>query len=124
MPLAHNHCNECYYAPGKDSDCTPEVSGTLKCCGDSHACTIGGESCACETNAGKETGLISKQTTTKYQVQVDLFISRDINKFKCVDLWSFYAPTCSSMFKEYSPDNYCFNNRLEISLILLVYSIK
>eukprot|EP00751_Fragilariopsis_kerguelensis_P024702 CAMPEP_0170879196 /NCGR_PEP_ID=MMETSP0734-20130129/31558_1 /TAXON_ID=186038 /ORGANISM="Fragilariopsis kerguelensis, Strain L26-C5" /LENGTH=234 /DNA_ID=CAMNT_0011262207 /DNA_START=19 /DNA_END=721 /DNA_ORIENTATION=- len=33
--LAHKQCNECYYGPNKGLECTPQVSGTFKCCGDS-----------------------------------------------------------------------------------------
>ena len=108
---AHKECNECYYAPGKGSDCTPEVSGTFVCCGDSLACLEGGEECACATN-----GATDPSKTTKYQIQIDVLISRDINKFKRVDQWNFAAPACAvnlsgeGVFEKYPRDNYCFNN--------------
>ena len=33
LARAHKECNECYYAPGKGSDCTLEVSGIFASCG-------------------------------------------------------------------------------------------
>jgi len=111
LSRAHKECNECFYAPGKGSDCTPEVSGTFRCCGDSFACTVGGEQCACATNA--ETDI---SQTTKYRIEVDLLISKDVNKFKRIDQWTLAAPACAvnlngdAVFEEYPPDNYCFNN--------------
>jgi len=122
MALAHKHCNECYYAPGKGSDCVPEVTGTFKCCGDSKSCTVDGGECACATN-NNESSLHSndvkgkKKNVTKYQVQVDVLISRDIEKFQRVDQWTFAAPAChvnlngKGIFKEYTPDNYCFDTQ-------------
>jgi len=112
LSRAHKECNECFYAPGKGYDCTPEVSGTFACCGDSFACTIGGEQCACATNAETDTS-----QTTKYRVEIDLLISRDINKFKRVDQWNFAAPACAvnlngdAVFEEYTPDNFCFKHK-------------
>lgn len=107
---ARKECNECWYSPGKGSDCTPEVSGTFACCGDSFACTVGEEECACATTNIE----VDKSKTTKYRIEIDLLISRDINKFKRVDNWLFMAPTCSvnlngkSVFTEVTPDNACF----------------
>lgn len=40
---AQKRCNECYYAPGKGSKCTPSQNGTFQCCGDK--CYDG--SCSC-----------------------------------------------------------------------------
>lgn len=111
LARAHKECNECYYAPGKGSDCTLEVAGTFACCGDSFACTVGGEQCACATN-----GNTNISQTTKYQLQVDFLISRDIEKFKRVDYWQFAAPACAvnlnghAVFEKYPADNYCFND--------------
>jgi hypothetical protein len=129
ISLAHKHCNECYYAPGKGSDCTPDSSGTFKCCGDSTSCTVDREQCACATtttttttnnnnnnNNNNEKSDEVVMTTTKYQIQIDLLISRDIHKFKRVDQWNFAAPACSvnlhgdAVFDKYSTDNFCFNN--------------
>lgn len=107
IALAHKECNECYYGPTKGSDCTPEVSGTFSCCGDSLACILGGEDCACPTT----TFTTSKKTTTKYKIEIDLLISRDIDKFRRLDQWNFGAPAChgDGVFEEYSPDNFCSN---------------
>lgn len=113
LALAHKLCNECYYAPGKGSDCTPEVSGTFKCCGDSKSCTIDEESCLCATNGGYD-----EMETTKYRIQVDMLISRDIDKFKRIDSWTLAAPAChvnlkgDPVFETYKPDNFCYNNTL------------
>jgi len=109
LPRAHKECNECYYAPGKGSDCTPEVSGTFKCCADSFACKAGGEQCACATNG--ETDI---SQTTKYQIQVDLLISRDIEKFKLVDQWQLTAPACVAVYEDYATDNFCFNDTISL----------
>lgn len=112
LSRAHKECNECFYAPGKGSDCTPEVSGTFSCCGDSHACTKGREECACATTHAKP----DTSRTTKYRVEIDLLISRDISKFKRVDQWNFAAPACAvnlngdGVFEAYSPDNFCANS--------------
>lgn len=110
LPLAHKHCNECYYAPGKGSDCTPEWSGTFRCCGDSDAC-MAGEPCACATNAPTDTTM-----TNKYRIEMEILVSRDVRKFRRVDQWNFAAPSCQvnlhgdAIFEEYPEDNYCFNN--------------
>ena len=117
ISLAHKHCNECYYAPGKGSDCTPDSSGTFKCCGDSTSCIVDREQCACATTTTNNINDRSDKVmaTTKYQVQIDLLISRDIHKFKRVDQWNFAAPACSvnlhgdSVFHKYSTDSFCFN---------------
>ena len=31
---AAKECNECYWAPGKGHECTPEKNGTFQCCGE------------------------------------------------------------------------------------------
>lgn len=104
---AHKECNECYYAPGKGSDCTPETSGTFYCCGDSHACTMGGEDCSCAVTA------TDAEIATKYRVEVDLLISKDMDKFVRVDQWNFAAPACTlnilgeGIFEDYPLDNFC-----------------
>jgi len=115
LERAHKECNECYYALNKGSDCTPEVSGTFLCCGDSMACTVGGEDCACAatttTTAAKSSK--RKRVTTKYRMELDLLVSRDIDKFKRVDQWNFAAPACSiningdAVFEDYPADNFC-----------------
>ena len=111
---AHKECNECYYAPGKGSDCTPEVSGTFFCCGDSTACTNGDETCTCPTTSNIAAAHTrSKPTTTKYTIELDVLVSRDVHKFQRIDQWNFAAPACSvnilgdSILENYSPDNYC-----------------
>lgn len=115
LTLAHKHCNECFYAPHKGSDCTPEKSGTFQCCGDSKAC-MAGELCTCATNAPTNTA-----KTTKYKIEVDVLISRNVHKFIRIDQWNFAAPSCQvnllgdSIFEEYHPDNYCFNNKLKLT---------
>jgi len=109
LSRAHKECNECYYAPGKGSDCTPEFSGKFACCGDSIACTTGGEQCACATTTEAD-----RSTTTKYRMEFTFLTSLDISKFKRVDHWTFTAPACSvnlngdSVFKEEPSDNFCF----------------
>eukprot|EP00751_Fragilariopsis_kerguelensis_P017881 CAMPEP_0170841298 /NCGR_PEP_ID=MMETSP0734-20130129/5094_1 /TAXON_ID=186038 /ORGANISM="Fragilariopsis kerguelensis, Strain L26-C5" /LENGTH=534 /DNA_ID=CAMNT_0011209279 /DNA_START=174 /DNA_END=1778 /DNA_ORIENTATION=- len=131
MALAHKHCNECYYAPGKGSDCTPAFEGTFKCCGDSESCTISGGLCGCATNDDdNESSLLQhsnnnnnndmskKKKVTRYQVQADILISRDIGKFHRVDQWTFAAPACfknldgKASFNEYALDNYCNDTKL------------
>ena len=112
--LAHKQCNECYYGKHKGSQCTPEVSGTFKCCGDSASCTIAtnDEYCHCTTNH-KSSG-----TKTKYRIEVDMNISREIDKFKRIDMWTLTAPACHnnqkgvSVFEKEKPDNYCYHNTL------------
>jgi len=112
---AHKECNECYYAPGKGSDCTPDVSGTFLCCGDSPACTIGGEFCACATTT---TDAPSEPTTTKYRIELELLIAREIDKFTRIDQWNIAAPSCSinmkgnPVFEEYPPDSFCHKNSI------------
>lgn len=110
LSRAHKECNECFYAPGKGSECTPEASGTFKCCGDSYVCTTGREECACATRTERDTS-----QTTKYRFEIDLLISKDISRFKRVDQWNFAAPACAvnlygdSVFKQYAPGNFCSN---------------
>mmetsp|Transcript_19615 Transcript_19615/g.40361 ORF Transcript_19615/g.40361 Transcript_19615/m.40361 type:complete len:584 (+) Transcript_19615:17-1768(+) len=109
---AHKECNECYYAPGKGADCTPEVSGTFLCCGDSPSCTTGDLLCACPITT-TTTHTRSKPTTTKYTIEVDILVSRDIDKFQRVEQWNFAAPKCSvnvfgdSVLEDYPSDHYC-----------------
>ena len=88
-------------AKGKGSDCTPELSGTFLCCGDSLACTTGDEGCYCQTNSPIDTS-----KTTKYQIQVELLISKEVEKFQHVDLWTISAPACSTL-KQYPADDFC-----------------
>jgi len=110
---AHKECNECFYAPGKGSNCTPEVSGTFLCCGDSLACTAKGEDCACATNNAAS----HKRYTTKYRMELELLISKDIDQFQRIDQWNFAAPACSinifgdSILEDYPPDNFCARQR-------------
>lgn len=109
LPLARKRCNECFYAPGKGADCTPALSGTFRCCGDSPAC-LAGEVCACATRAGSDPA-----RTTKYRLQVEFLVSRDLGRFKRVDQWNMAAPSChlnqlgEAAFEEYSQDNFCFD---------------
>lgn len=129
LALARKECNECYYAPGKGSECTPEVSGTFLCCGDSDACTQEGAECACAVSPGEPreprdalspNGVrrtrhedTKKRRTTQYRLELDLLISRDVDKFQRVDQWNFAAPSCSinihgdPVLEEYPPDNFC-----------------
>jgi len=112
LERAHKECNECYYAPGKGSECTPEVSGTFLCCGDSRACMK--EDCACKTTTTPTKTSKRRRTTTKYRFELDLLVALDaVDKFKRVDQWNFAAPGCSinimgdAILKDYPPDNYC-----------------
>jgi len=114
---AHKECNECYYAPGKGSHCTPEVSGTFYCCGDSLACTVGGEDCACTTTTTTTSSNRNRnRSKTKYRIELDFLVSRDIHKFQRVDQWNFAAPHCSinlkgdAVLEDYAPDNFCAKN--------------
>lgn len=107
LALAKKECNECYYAKGKGSDCTPELSGTFLCCGDSLACTTGDEGCYCQTNSPIDTS-----KTTKYQIQVELLISKEVEKFQHVDLWTISAPACSTL-KQYPADDFCSPDHME-----------
>ena len=134
LEKAHKECNECYYAPGKGSDCTPEVSGTFLCCGDSVACMVGEEDCACAstTTEGSYTGTNNrskrnKRVTTKYRIELDLLVSRDIHKFKRVDQWNFAAPACSiningdGVFEDYPADNYCASSKSSNPALVLSF---
>eukprot|EP00536_Pseudo-nitzschia_multiseries_P006072 jgi/Psemu1/192313/e_gw1.125.75.1 len=120
---ARKECNECYYAPGKGSDCTPEVSGTFLCCGDSVACLAGGEDCACATTMTTTTHAEKESTTTtRYRIEFDLLISRDIDRFRGIDQWNFAAPACvvnlngDAIFDAYPPDNFCAKNNMPDSV--------
>jgi len=112
---AHKECNECFYAPGKGSDCTPEVSGTFLCCGDSPVCKDGDEQCFCPTTTSSATPHHTRggSTSTKYTIELDVLVSRDVHKFQRVDQWNFAAPSCSinllgdSVLEDYPPDNFC-----------------
>jgi len=112
MERAHKECNECYYAPGKGADCTPEVTGTFLCCGDSPSCTAGDLACTCPTTTAM-TQIRSTPSPTKYTIELDILMSKDLHKFKRVDQWNFVAPACSvnvygkSILEDYPPDNYC-----------------
>ena len=60
----------------------------------------------------------NKHETTKYQIQVDMLITRDIDKIKRVDSWTLAAPEChvnlkgEAVFETYKPDSFCYNNTL------------
>jgi len=113
MALAHKYCNECSYAPGKGSYCTPELSGSTWCCGASPDCTGqgGNTPCACAVNDDK--GTSASATTTKYQILFEMLITRDLEKFKRVEEVKVYANMCdptSSLFgkkKEKSTKGFC-----------------
>lgn len=113
---AHKECNECYFAPTKGSDCTPEVSGTFLCCGDSLACTESDQGCFCPTLSKSSNK--SKFTTTKYTIELDVLVSRDLHKFQRIDQWNFAAPSCSvnlmgeSVLEDYPKDSYCAKESL------------
>jgi hypothetical protein len=91
----------CVDAVGKGAECTPERSGTFKCCGNSPDCTVGGEECACRTNAPLEA-----RNTTKYQMQIDVLVSEDVGQFQGVDMWGLAAPACS-MLESHPADDAC-----------------
>ncbi len=109
---AHKECNECYFAPTKGSDCTPEHSGTFLCCGDSPACAKSDEECFCPTTS-------NSSTTTKYTIEVEFLVSKDLHKFKRIDQWAISAPSCSdnplgdSIPEYYPPDSYCAKENLK-----------
>jgi len=128
LERAHKECNECYYAPGKGSDCTPEVSGTFSCCGDSPSCMFGGEDCACAVTTTSETKQQPRTTTTtKYRIELDLLIAREVRKFRRVEQWSFAAPSCSiningdPVFERYPPDNYCYTKHNNLGNLSTLY---
>lgn len=104
LARAHKECNECYYSPTKGPDCTPDKSGTFRCCGDSRSCTRGGAFCACATTTDPFTS-----TVTKYRIELDLLIARDLDKFKRVDQWNIAAPSCSVLHRNYPIDSYCYH---------------
>merc|ERR1719491_2019651 len=114
IALAHKQCNECYYGANKGSDCTTATSGTFKCCGDSPACTTATSDDYCHCTIKNK----SSRTKTKYRIEVDMTISREIDKFKRVDMWTVTAPAChvnqkgTSIFEKLSPDNFCYHNTL------------
>mmetsp|Transcript_26791 Transcript_26791/g.55354 ORF Transcript_26791/g.55354 Transcript_26791/m.55354 type:complete len:608 (-) Transcript_26791:267-2090(-) len=123
---AHKECNECYYAPGKGSECTPEQSGTFFCCGDSVSC-IAGETCACATTTvasplsgvgQKQQKLRQEQTKTRYRIEMNLLVSREIDRFVRVDQWNLAAPACSvnilgdGVFHDYPVDSYCREEKM------------
>ena len=68
-------------AKGEGSDRTPELSGAFLCCGDSLAYTTGDEGYYFQTNSAIDTS-----KTTKYQIQVELLISKEVEKFQHLDL--------------------------------------
>jgi len=112
---AHKECNECYYGPGKGSECIPEVSGTFLCCGDADVCATGEEFCACATTTASSS---EPTTTTSYRIELDLLIAKEVDKFTRVEQWNLAAPSCSvnmegnPVFEEYPPDSFCHKNSL------------
>lgn len=112
--LARKHCNECYYGEGKGESCSPNLSGKYTCCGVSVSCTLGALCSCAVTDEGKSA------TATKYQIQIDMFISRDVNKFKKIETIELYANSCDVMSKFFETDQtsqYCVGiKNEEISL--------
>lgn len=108
LEQAHKECNECYYAPGKGRLCTPEVSGTFVCCGKTAPCIKNG-GCTCATTTKKKD---RTKTTTKYRIEIDLLISKDIESFDRVDIWTISAPSCLNEPKGGFPrDSACFSKK-------------
>lgn len=101
---ARKACNECTYSPTKGNDCTPELSGTFKCCGDSDYCRAGGD-CYCETVQP-----LNKTSLTAYTAELELLVSYETEKFIKVDQLAFAAPKCvsyRSALEEYSANDFC-----------------
>lgn len=92
LELARKECNECYYAPGKGPECTLEASGTNACCGHSHACMNGlaGE-CSCPVTTTAAT-----KSTTKYRMEMDFLVSKDLDSFQNVNMWMLTAASCTN----------------------------
>jgi len=99
LELASKHCNECYYAPGKGDRCTPKMSGSISCCGHGKSC-MQGELCSCATTANRST------TPTKYRIEVDFLVTRDLESFINPVKWGIDAPHCSGRLPA---GNMCMN---------------
>mmetsp|Transcript_34637 Transcript_34637/g.81666 ORF Transcript_34637/g.81666 Transcript_34637/m.81666 type:complete len:568 (+) Transcript_34637:215-1918(+) len=123
LARARKECNECYYAPGKGAECTPETSGTFRCCGDSPSCIIGREDCRCATTSD-EASEPNQKVPTKYRIEIDLLIARDIDKFQRIDNWNFAAPRCvvnlngDAVFDAYPSDSYCGSSTTKMDFLV------
>mmetsp|Transcript_12921 Transcript_12921/g.23290 ORF Transcript_12921/g.23290 Transcript_12921/m.23290 type:complete len:447 (+) Transcript_12921:47-1387(+) len=101
MALARKHCNECWYAPGKGSGCTPELSGAMACCGETPQCIGGEEDCRCKTTS---------QNTTKrrYELQFDFLITRQVEDITPLAQWTLTAPQCNPTLEPLPKNSACF----------------
>lgn len=80
---ARKECNECYYAPGKGNMCTPDQNGSFACCGVKQTPT------SCETTT-------TDSTRTKYRLELNFLVSRNIESFKPITFWQLFGPLCDT----------------------------
>lgn len=102
--LAKKHCNECRYSPTKGPDCTPEVDGSFKCCGDSEFCMNGGD-CYCET-----TMPLNTTKRVPYTAELELLVTYETEKFVKVEQIAYSAPKCvryQRFLEPYPANDYC-----------------
>lgn len=85
---AMKECNECYYAPNKGAECTPERNGTFQCCGD--ACYSG--DCTCPVKAG--TQMVPKT----YYLRMVVSYTKDLGAITPVGIGVYTVPNCASFY--------------------------
>lgn len=92
-------CNECWYAPGKGSQCTPENNGSFACCGDSCDITDNGN-CFCPAEKGPAVTYYLKYTVT---------YTTDWDKVTPVTNAVLATPNCEPFYNVYRNDTQPFS---------------
>jgi hypothetical protein len=82
---AAKECNECYYAPNKGPNCTPEQNGTFQCCGDYCA----DHTCFCPTIQPHH-----NKDTQRFYLRYSVNYTYDIKNIQPVEIGIITAPNC------------------------------
>jgi hypothetical protein len=94
---AAKECNECYYAPEKGDECTPERNGTFQCCGENdYKGTLG--HCPLAEELGDS-------TKSSYALRYTVNYTRDVDAVKPLKLGVLAAPNCETFYEVYRNDD-------------------
>jgi hypothetical protein len=88
---AAKECNECYYAPGKGKQCTPNKNGTFQCCGD--RCFDG--SCSCPITADAH---LLPASTYYLRYTVSWVAPAEAKQLKDVRVGVWTTPNCAAFY--------------------------
>ena len=111
---AAKECNECYYAPDKGAQCTPNQNGTFLCCGENDC--DGVESCPTAS------GDLPAEATYYLRYRIDY--TRDVSAVQPVHVSIATAPDCATFYEVLRNDeqpahlvHYRFKLPVDINLV-------